>query len=236
MSKTKGEHAIKAFEYLRVSGLTSGATPGEISSALITLEDMMSEFKSRNICSSYIFEDSPSPNTNSGIDDAFNNATATCLALRLAPAFGIMLNPDIRGMATSGLSNWSGRSAKVNQIQPSRRQPRGSGNTFRFSNWARYYRGGSPAPISCNTFDLKVGEVDFFGINFESYLLEGATIDSYTVKSTNGIDVIQHVQDESVINLECKGIASGYQTVTITVTTSTGRVNPELINFNITET
>ena len=235
MSKTKIEHILEAYDYLRISGLTSEPTPDETTKALIRLEDMMNEFQSRNICSSYIFEQEPNPNTDSGIDPAYNNATATCLALRLAPSFGIMLNQDIRGLATSGLSNWSARSGKVNQIQPSRRQPRGSGNTFRFSNWTRYYRAGNPAPISCTTFDLKVDETDFFGIGFGGYLLDGATITSYKVESTNGIEVLNHAQDVDVINLECKGIAAGYQTVTITVTTSTGRVNPEVINFNITE-
>ena len=234
MSKTKIEHVIEAYDYLRISGLTSEPTPDETNRALTRLEDMMNEFRSRNICSSYIFEDEPGPNTNSGIDSAYNNATATCLALRLAPSFGIVLNQDIRGLATSGLSNWSARSGKTNMINQPNRQPKGSGNTFRFTNWTRYYRQGDNAPILCSTFNLKVDEIDFFGIDFSGYLLEDATIISYTIKSTNGIDVLSDVQDVNFINLECKGVQAGYQTVTITVTTSTGRTTPETINFNIT--
>ena len=236
MSKTKIEHVIEAFDWLRISGLTSDPTPKEKQKALVKLEDMMNTFRSRNICSSYIFEEDPEPNTDSGIDPAFNEATSTSLALRIAPTFGIALNQDIRLLATAGVSNWSARSGKTNQMQPSRRQPRGSGNTFRFSNWTRYYRAGNPAPISCTTFDLKVDETDFFGVDFSGYLLDGATIVSYTLESTSGVDVLTDVQNVNIINLECKGVQCGYQTVTITVTTSTGRVNPETINFNITET
>ncbi len=166
MAKTKAEHTSRAFRYLRVSGLTSEPSPSEQRDALETLEDMMNEFSSRNICSSYIFEDDPNPNTDSGIDNAYNNATAACLALRLAPDFGITLNQDVKAMAISGLSNWSARSGKINMIDPPRRQPRGSGNTFRFTNWTRYYRQGDNAPISCSTFDIKEGEVDFFSVDF----------------------------------------------------------------------
>jgi hypothetical protein len=241
MSKTKIEHVNEAFDWLRISGLTSNPTPKEIQKALVKLEDMMNTFKSRNICSSYIFEEEPEPNTDSGISSAYNEATSTSLAMRIAPAFGIMLNPDIRGLATAGMSNWSARSGKVNPIQPSRRQPRGSGNTFRFSNWTRYYRAGNPAPITCDTFNLKINangenEIDFFGVDFTPYLLDGATIVSYVIESTNGINVLNDVKNVNIINLECQGVQCGYQTVTITVTTSTGRVNPETINFNITET
>lgn len=235
MSKTKNEHVLDAFDYLRISGLTTKPSPGEITTGLSRLEDMMSQFKSRNICSSYTFEDSPDPSTDSGIDPAHNEATATCLALRLAPSFGISINQEIRMLANSGLSNWSARSGKVNMIEPPRRQPRGSGNTFRFSNWTRYYRQGNNAPVSCSTFKLKVGEVDFFTVGFAGYLLEGETILSYTIESTNGVSVLSDAQDEDSITLECEGEAYGYQTVTVTITTSTGRVNPELINFNISD-
>lgn len=236
MSKTKIEHINRAFRYLRISGLTTQPTPEETRDALETLEDMMNEFSSRNICSSYVFEDSPDPNTDSELEDSYNNAAAACLAVRLAPEFGISLNPSISSLATSGLSNWSARSGKVNQINPSRRQPRGSGNTFRFSNWTRYYRQGNNAPISCSTFDLKVGEIDFFTVDFSQYLLDGATISSYTLEPTNGISVLNDSIDGSSITMECKGVKAGYQTIKITVTTSTGRVNPETINFNVTDT
>ena len=126
MSLTKVEQILGAYDELRISGLTSDPTPGEIKRALSKLEDMMSEFKSRNICSSYIFEDEPNANTDSGIDPAYNNATQMCLAVRIAPIFGKAAMDETRRQATQALSNWSARSGKVNMILPPNRQARGS--------------------------------------------------------------------------------------------------------------
>ena len=235
MSLLNSEQILRAYSSLRISGLTSKPLPEEMELGFNELIDMMAEFNSRNICTEYIFQDEPDINAESGIATAFNNALQKCLAVRLAPFFDKAVPQLLINQASQGASNWAARTAKVNQISPSRRQAKGSGNTFRFSNWTRFYRAGNPAPISCSTFDLKVDAIDFFGIDFSRYLLEGATIDSYTIESTNGIEIITDVQDVDVINLEVKGVSAGYQTATITVTTSTGRVNPELINFNVTE-
>ena len=235
MSLLNSEQILRAYSALRISGLTSKPLPEEMELGFNELIDMMAEFNSRNICTEYIFQDEPDINAESGIATAFNNALQKCLAVRLAPFFGKEASQLLQRQASQGVSNWSARTAVVNQISPSRRQARGSGNTFRFSNWTRFYRAGNAAPISCDTFDLKVDAIDFFGVDFSRYLLDGATITGYTIESTSGIEIITDVQDVDLINLEVKGIQAGYQTATITVTTSTGRVNPELINFNVTE-
>lgn len=235
MSLLNSEQILRAYSAIRISGLTSNPEPEEMELGFNELIDMMAEFNSRNICTQYIFQDEPDINAESGIATEFNNALQKCLAVRLAPFFGKEASPLLQRQASQGVSNWAARTAKVNQINPSRRQPKGSGNTFRFTNWTRFYRNGEEAPISCSTFDLKVGAIDFFAVDFSRYLLEGATITSYTIENTNGIEVIQDTQDVDMINLEVKGVQAGYQTATITITTSTGRVNPELINFNITE-
>ncbi|HIB77426.1 MAG TPA: hypothetical protein EYO58_07375 [Flavobacteriales bacterium] len=148
MSLTKGEHVIRAYAALRISGLTVNASNEDVITGLAELEDMMNEFRSRNICSSYVFEDDVDPNTDSEIASEFNNATQKCLALRLAPYFGKEASVSLQKQANQGLSNWSARSGKTNMINPSNRQPRGSGNTFRFPNWVRFYRFENDAPIS----------------------------------------------------------------------------------------
>lgn len=235
MSLLNSEQILRAYAALRISGLTSEPLPEEMELGFNELIDMMAEFNSRNICTNYIFQDVPDINAESGIDTAYNNALQKCLAVRLAPFFGKEATTSLQRQASQGVSNWAARTAVVNQITPPRRQPKGSGNTFRFSNWTRFYRAGNPAPISCDTFNLKVNEIDFFSVDFSKYLLEGATIDSYTIENTNGIEIVTNTQDDNVINMEVKGVQAGYQTATITVTTSTGRVNPELINFNVTD-
>ena len=234
MSLTKVEHVLRAYGALRISGLTTTPNPKEIELGLNELEDMMSEFKTRNICSSYFFEDEPEPNTDSEIDPAYNNATQKCLAIRLSPYFGIEPLMTLQRQATQALSNWSARSGKVNMINPPSRQPRGSGNTFRFPVWIRFYRFEDGAPISCSTFELKVDEINFFSVDFNGYLLDGATITSFELDVSNGIEVITSTEADGLISLECKGIQAGNNPITITVTTSTGRINPEKVYFNIT--
>lgn len=234
MSLTKVEHILRAYSAIRISGLTSKPTPEEITTGLDELEDMMSEFQTRNICSSYFFEDEPDPNTDSGIDTSYNNATQKCLAVRLAPYFGKEASPTLMRQATQALSNWSARTGKTNMIRPPSRQPRGSGNTFRFPVWIRFYRIEDGAPVSCDTLDLKVDEINFFSIDFNGYLLEGATITSFVLDIPPGIEVIDSSELDGVISLECKGLRVGHHPLTITITTSTGRVNPEKVSFNIT--
>ena len=206
MSKTKVEHVDNAYQAMRISGLTVKANPEEIELALTLLEDMMHEFKSRNICSNYVFEDSINPNTDSRINPAYNNATASCLAVRLCHHFGKEVPNGLQMQANQGLSNWSARSGRVNQVNPSNRMPRGSGNTFRFSNWVRYYRFDDNAPISCETIDLKVDEIDSFVINFGGYLNAGETITSYTLDVSDGIQVLSDSNTTNTVTLECKGL------------------------------
>lgn len=238
MSKLKGELVNKAYKWLRISGLTAKASPGEIADGLDMLESMMLEFRSRNICSSYVFEEEPDPSTDSRLESQYDNAAETCLAVRLAPFFGIEPSQTLMRQATQSLSNWSARSGKVNQVKPSNRQPRGSGNTFRFPNWIRYYRFEPDAPISCETISIKVNETNTFQIDFGAnglqYLNDLETIASYTTEVSNGINLISSSQNGSIINLEVVGVASGFNSILVTVTTSDSRVNPETVNFNVT--
>jgi hypothetical protein len=235
VSKTKIEHINKAYKRLRISGITVNPSNNQIEDALETLEDMMYTFSSRNICSSYIFEDVLDPNTDSGIDPSFNEATADNLAIRLGSNFGKVIPMELSKLARAGLSNWSARTARIKQIAPPRRQPKGSGNTFRFINWLRFFRIEEGSPISCDTLDLKVDEIDSFSIDFSNYLLDGATIVSVVLLPTNGLQILSDSFNDTVVTMECKGVECGSQTVKITVTTSTGRVNPETVYFSITE-
>lgn len=235
MSKKKIEHISKAYKRLRISGLTIDPSPNDVRDALETLEDMMYTLASRNICSSYIFEDEPDPNTDSGIDPSFNEATADNLAIRMADNFGKNIPQTLTKLARGGLSNWSARTARVRQITPPRRQPKGSGNTFRFINWLRFYRLEDGSPISCDTLELKRDEIDTFTVDFSNYLLENATIVSAVLEPTKGIEILSESFDDTAVTMECEGVGCGTQSVLITVTTSTGRVNPETVFFNIAE-
>lgn len=235
-TKTKGYFTNQAFKRLMISGITTNPTPAETETALNILEDMMSELNSRNICTSFVFEEFPDPNTESGINPAYNNAAYTNLAIRVAGDYGRPVPPMLERQANQSMSNWSARTAKVNQINPPSRQPRGSGNTFRWQNWYRYFRIEDNAPISCSTIDIKVDEINGFVIDFGLYLKDTEVISSYTTEVSNGLELLADSNTDTTINLEqVKGIQFGFNTIKLTITTDQGRVNPHVVNFNVTQ-
>ncbi len=231
--KTKLQLVNRAYQAIRISGLTVNAVPEEITVALDMLQDMMHEFESRNICTGYFFEDEQDSNAKSGIDDAFNNAASMALAERLINFFGREVPIGISSQSRGGVDNWSSRTAQVRQINPAARQPRGSGSTLRFSNWRRFYGVILDAPIDCETFNLKLREVNFFTHNFTKYLHPDETIESYRVAVSRGIELLDIKQDGNLFTMQCRGLYVGYSVIEIEITTSEGRVNPEAINFNI---
>lgn len=237
MALQKIDHVRKAYERLVISNITTAPSPDEIKIALERLEDMMNEFRSRNICSTWVFEDDPLPNTDSNLELEYNYAVETNLAKRLCDLFGKVPTQELMMGASQSLSNWSARSSRTNQIDYPDRQPRGSGTTFRLPRWLRYYRIEGNAPISCDSFEIKVEEEDFYSIDFSNYLLAGSTITSYEVdmKYADGLRLLEDAIDGSAITLKLRGHRAGTQRVVITVDTSAGRVNPESIYFTVTD-
>jgi hypothetical protein len=233
MSKTKVELVNRAYKQLRISGLTTQPQPEEIQDALETLEDMMQEFKSRNICSSYVFEQAPLPNTDSRLEAQYNQAVETNLAVRLVDMYGLEIPRTLNTQAIQSLSNWSARSARVNPVNPPNTMPRGSGNTFRFSNWRRFNRTDNDAPISCDTFQIKLDEINNFPYSFVDYLNDGETITSWTTEVNNGLELLNIAETSGVFALNVKATGLGYQAIKLTITTSEGRVNPQILNFNV---
>lgn len=236
-TKTKGAIVTESFNWLTINGITSQPTPREIELALTTLEDMMHEIAGRNICSDYNFEEFPDPNTDSGINPQFNNAAQTNVGVRIASSYGKMVPDALQRQANQSMSNWAARTARVNPINPPNRQPRGSGNTFRWQNWYRYYRIEDNAPISCSTIDMTVGEINGFVIDFKLYLKDGEVISSYTSEVSNGLTLITSSNTDTTVLLEqVEAVMNGYQTIKLTITTDAGRVNPHVVNFNVINT
>ena len=234
MAKTKVELVNRAYKQLRISGLTTQPQPEEIQDALETLEDMMQEFKSRNICSSYVFEQAPLPNTDSRLEPQYNQAVETNLAVRLVDMYGLEIPRTLNTQAIQSLSNWSARSARVNPVNSPNTMPRGSGNTFRFSNWRRFTHQANNAPISCSTFQMKLLEINNFPYSFVDYLNDGETIVSWKTKVDNGLDLLNIAEADGVFALNVKALYEGYNGILLTITTSEGRVNPQALNFNVT--
>lgn len=235
MSKSKVEIVQKAYEILRISGLTTKAVPEELSLGIDELEGMMHEFSARNICSSYLFEDEPEANTGANIELAYQPAVEYNLAVRLATFFGKEPTSGMMRTAMSSLATWTASSGRVNQIKNPNRMPRGSGQTFRFSNRNRYFRQENSAPIECDTNYIKVDEINNFSYNFNQYLYPDEVISSFITSVDNGLLLQASALQGTKIVMTVKGIKAGFNSILVTITTSTGRINPQTINFQVSE-
>lgn len=88
---TKADIVRQAFAHLRISGLTSKATPEDTQLGLQTLEAMLLAWTNKGLNLSWNkspgFTD-PDPQEDSGISDANYEAVYVNLAVKLLPAFG----------------------------------------------------------------------------------------------------------------------------------------------------
>jgi len=238
---TKNDIALGAFEELRVSGLTVTPSPSEITSAIKRLDSMILGWQNKGLCLSYIRSKEFSkvdPNQDSGLNDVNVHAVILNLAKTLCPSYGKVLHPDTRSDARSSYLGLFSSDLTMRESDPY--QPTGSGHSFGYgyNDRFRFQNADKNSPENCDTKDIKVGETDFYQIDFNPYLNEvaGDTISSFVVDDGQGLSVINSSEDDGVITIEVKGLTAGFAPIKITVTTSSGRVNPETINFNVTDT
>lgn len=238
---TKNDIALSAFNELRISGLTTKPTPEEVTSAIIKLDNMVLSWQNKGICLSYIRSEGFSdvdPNQDSGLNDTSAYAVSLNLAKALAPSYGKSLNMGT--LAEARVSYLGLFSSDIEQREKDPYQPTGSGHSFGYGYDDRFRFQGQEdnAPENCQTIDIKVGEVDFYPIDFNPYLneVEGDAIASYTVNDGQGVKILNSSESDGVVTLEAEGLTVGLAPIKITLTTSIGRVNPETINFNVTST
>lgn len=229
-----------AYTHLIISGITSDPTPEETDFALEVLEDMAHEFDARNICTGYNFQDEPDVNDESGLERQYFNAYKTNLAIRLISAFGKQVPPMLLAQANQSLSSMSARTAKVRQVSYQTRMPRGSGSTLRFNRWRRFFRDPAEAPQSCATNNLQIDEVNDYREDFGAYLRDFEYIESYTIESTDGLEIEESTNDDNIVYYRVKALStsetnSAYQLVRITITTTDQRIEKREINFNVTD-
>ena len=128
---TKGNIVNQMFVMLRISGMTSGATPEDTVDALNILERMVLSLE--NIGLRLGFQKSsvtagPQPADESGIRDKDVHAIVLLLAKSVAPAFNKALHPDLRAELVTA---WSGLFDTVAPIRVQNPyQPAGQGNNY----------------------------------------------------------------------------------------------------------
>lgn len=238
---TKNDIALAAFNELRISGLTTTPSPEEITSAITRLDNMVLGWQSKGLCLSYVRSEgfgSIDPNQGSGLNDVNAYAVILNLAKTLAPSYGKSLHLNTIAEARSSYLGLF--SPNIEQRETDPYQPTGSGRSFGYGYDDRFRFQGQEtnAPENCDTIDIKVGEIDFYPVDFNLYLskVEGDTIDSYVVDDGQGVSILSDAVADGVITLQAEGLTVGYAPIKVTVTTSSGRVNPETISFNVVAT
>lgn len=239
----KVDFIADAYSQLRISGLTVNPSPEDLEVALMRLEDMAAELHGRNVVTGYNFEDTPDPNSVTNIIRAYKSAFVTNLAIRLTPDFNKDAHPILFSQASQSMSNMCGRIAleRLQQVQYPTRQARGSGNTLRYNRWARFYRQYNVGATNAAGKTMFVGDIQDFTEHFDSYLNSGEDIDSYTIDSDPALMLVSDSNDTPDISYRIQAdeptsaTSSDGQFVTITITTTSGRVNTRQIFFELVQ-
>ena len=235
---TKAQIINDAYSQLRISGITVIPNSAEVELALDRLEDMMHEFSGRNICIGYNFEESPDPNSEAEVDRKFSQLLKTNLAVRLIPDYNKEVPAVLMRQASQSLSSASSvvASDTVRQVQYPETMPRGSGNTIRYNHFRRYQRPDKQAPNECETNGLVEGDINDYTESFANFL-RGDEISGYEISGDAALKITSDSSDaENVyyrIEALNKNALGSWQQVKIVITTSSGRINTRLINFDV---
>lgn len=240
MAQLKVDRITAAYSKLRISGLTVIPNPSDLELALAELENMMAEIASRGIEVGYNFEEQPDPNSDLNVPQEFWNMVSTNLAVRLIPDFNKEVSPALYAQASQSMSQASGVCARnrIQQVAYPARQPVGSGNR-RFARWQRFYSSFNDLPPNKpSTLFIMQGETNDFEESFAAYLRTDEYIDTFEVTSDAGLTVISSTMLDGVItyrlNAPIEVSAGAWQQVKIKITTTEGRIDIRIIDFQVT--
>lgn len=237
---TKADRINSAYSQMRISGITLSPSNEDTEVALDRLESMMAELElGRNICMGYNFEEVPDTGSLTNVPRQFWQAIDTNLAIRLIPDFNKQVPQALIAQASQSLSTAAGMSALNNlrQIQSPSRMPLGSGSSNRFGFRQRYNRPVQLPNANCSDNILLVNDIDDYKESFEAYLDSAETIDSFVITADSGLTVVSSSNDDPIISYRIQAGSTAtngaWQQVKIIITTSSGRVDTRLVNFEI---
>lgn len=239
---TKIDIINKAYRRGRISGLTSGPTPEDISIGLDELEDMAHEWAAANICTGYNFEESPDSDSTHNIPRKYWTAYDSNLMMRLLAYFGKDITPALASTASTSFSRMCSDVAVIPELDYSSRMPTGSGNN-RWNRRRRYYCVTEQVPIECETVKMFIDDRNDFYEDFTSYLNESETLSSFTIEADDGLTInsssIPTDSNRVIYNVTADGnTGEEYKTlfqVKVVATTSDGRIETRMRNFELTE-
>ena len=215
--------------------------PYDQSYALAELEAMMDEFFTEwNLNVGYNFEVTPAVASQTNVPNTYTNMMGTNLAVRIAPMMKREISQQVALQASQSLSNAISiyASQHLRQVQPPRRMPTGSGNTFRGPFWANRYMEPDdlPPPVAA-TNSIQQGESYDYYEDFSAWL-GSATISSFTIDSDPllTVDASANATPRITYTITANTNDTGegaWQQVQITVTDSLGRIQIRTINFQV---
>jgi len=235
---TKADIINGAYSMMRISGVTVDPSGADLTLALTRLEDMAAEFHERNIITDYNFEEIPETGSKHNLPRKYWYAYKTNLAVRLLSDFGKQITPVLGSQQQAAFSFLVSSTAPKKVTQYPSRMPIGVSNARR---WPRFHVPEAQSPLSSGTNIMYINDVKAFSESFVAYLDAGETISSYTIEADSGLTISSDTNATPFITyvIVAAGLSDGGSIarlqVKIVVTTSAGRIENRIINFQLTD-
>ena len=156
------------------------------------------------------------------------------LAKTLAASYGQQVDRITLGEAKTAFENLF--SVELTMKEPDTFQPTGAGNSvYGIRQQLSYQAPETEPPSDCSTNDILIGQIGPFTTDFADYLAEvdGDTIASYTAVDGESVKLLSDSISDSVVTLNVEGVVAGFGQITVTITTSGGRVLPRAVIFDV---
>jgi hypothetical protein len=130
MSYTKRQIVEAALGEIGLASYAFDLMPEQREAALKRLDSLMAEWNGRGLRLAYPIPNNPADSdidTDSGLPDMAWDAAITNLAIRIAPSYGKMVNPETKITARHALNTLMARAAMPNEMRLST-IPSGAGN------------------------------------------------------------------------------------------------------------
>jgi hypothetical protein len=242
----KSKHINNIYSQLRINGLTVNPSPELNELALDRMEDVMAEFEDRGLCIGYRFEEKPDANSEAGITRSHNQMLHTNVAVRLIPDFNKQVPVKLEQIASATFKSALSTYMSENRVQTT---PifhlSGRTNRARYGGRYRVPVETKQQPSNCKVKNMIIGEVEDFSESFASYIdrQNNESIKSFTAETTEGLNLkpvscgltISPSEDAGLVTYRAEGVKSGCYVVTITITTSTGRIKTKKIDFVVAD-
>jgi len=229
--KTKIQLINDCFAELRISGLTSQPDNPDIALAIGQLEDFVVTLP---FDIDYNFENTPNPNSLSGIPAAANSAISMGLAVRIAGLYG-KAPESLLLKATATMSALQNKLATPGRVAYPSRQPLGMGNRRAHNRYDAFMPETIKAPTSSDTEQMTLGDINSFFIDFGDILHGSTSIVTYTHTETSGILASAFSQTLTRINFTVQANDTGFQQILFVVTSNTGTKVNRVLNFNVNQ-